>query len=401
MRQLRILFYSSSIGLGHVTRDVAIAEAIRSLSPGARIDWLASSPAREYLVEAGEHLHPEAARLSDATSMAEAHMRPGRFNITLWALAVRKTWAVDGRVVLSVMTDGGYDVLIGDEAYDVAMALTGGSTSLDRPCFVLYDFLGLDSLSANPLEWIGVEAINRAWARDPQKRYQAVFLGELEDLALSPFGRHGPPRRRWAESNAAIVGHVVPFDPESLPDRASLRAALGYGSELLLLVAVGGTAVGSRVVRRCLDAFPLARSAIPDLRMVVVGGPRLGFAARALPPGVEVRGYVPRLYEHFAACDLAIVQGGGATTLELTALQRPFLFFPLLGHCEQLKYVALRQRKLGAGTQLDLRRTSAADLSRHIISEIGREVHYPPLRLDGAREIAELVVEAAGDAAGN
>ncbi|MBN1321938.1 MAG: hypothetical protein JXA87_13995 [Thermoleophilia bacterium] len=400
MPSLRILFYSSSIGLGHVTRDIAIAEAIRKLSPSAEIDWLASSPAREYLLNAGERLHLQAARLSDATTEAETHMRRGRFNITLWAVAVRKTWAQDGRVALSIMAAGGYDALIGDEAYDLAMALTGGSAHLDRPCFILYDFLGLDSMSANPIEWIGAKAINKAWAREPDGHYRAVFLGELDDLPLTPFGRHGPPRREWAESNAAVVGHVLPFDLAALADRARLRAALGYGPEPLLVVSTGGTAAGAKLIARCLDAFPLARRDIPALRMLIVTGPRLSVPRRALrdgalPTGVEVRGYVPRLYEHFAVCDLAIVQGGGATTLELTALRRPFLFFPLRSHCEQTNYIAARQKRLGVGTRLNLERTSPAALSRHITSQIGREVHCPPIKLDGAQQTAKLVIEAA------
>ena len=35
------------------------------------------------------------------------------------------------------------------------------------------------------------------------------------------------------------------------------------------------------------------------------------------------------LYRHLAACDLAVVQGGLTTTMELTAAKRPFLYFPL------------------------------------------------------------------------
>jgi hypothetical protein len=152
---------------------------------------------------------------------------------------VRKRWAADGRLVLSVAAGGNYDAVIGDEAYDVAMALTGGAPHLDCPCFILYDFLGLDRMSAHPVEWVGVEAINRAWARDPRGHYQAVFLGESEDLPRRHFGLLGPSRRRWAARNAAVVGHVVPFDVKALPNRALLRAKLGYGSEPLLLVSVG------------------------------------------------------------------------------------------------------------------------------------------------------------------
>ncbi|MBN1629462.1 MAG: hypothetical protein JW990_06855, partial [Thermoleophilia bacterium] len=211
MPALRILFYSGSIGLGHVTRDLALVRVIRGLSPDAHIEWLASSPAREHLLEAGECLHPDANRLSDATSAAETFMQRGSFNITRWAVAVRHSWAADGRFALSVAATGDYDAMIGDEAYDVAMSLTNGEPHPTCPCFVLYDFLGLDRMGMHPVEWIGVDAINRAWARDPRGHYQAVFLGELEDVPRRRFGLCGPTRREWARRNASIAGHVLPF----------------------------------------------------------------------------------------------------------------------------------------------------------------------------------------------
>jgi UDP:flavonoid glycosyltransferase YjiC (YdhE family) len=41
----RILFISGSLGLGHVTRDIAIAREIRSLRSDVDISWLAAHPA--------------------------------------------------------------------------------------------------------------------------------------------------------------------------------------------------------------------------------------------------------------------------------------------------------------------------------------------------------------------
>ena len=62
-----------------------------------------------------------------------------------------------------------------------------------------------------------------------------------------------------------------------------------------------------------------------------------------------MRGYVPDLYRHLAACDLAVVQGGLTTTMELTAARRPFLYFPLRNHFEQNLHVAHRLDRHGAG----------------------------------------------------
>jgi UDP-N-acetylglucosamine:LPS N-acetylglucosamine transferase len=59
--------------------------------------------------------------------------------------------------------------------------------------------------------------------------------------------------------------------------------------------------------------------------MIVVAGPRIDPASLPRHDGLEIRPYVHQLYRHLAACDLAIVQGGLTTAMELTASRRPFL----------------------------------------------------------------------------
>ena len=99
-----------------------------------------------------------------------------------------------------------------------------------------------------------------------------------------------------------------------------VRTKLGYGSEKLVVCSVGGTSLGKPVLEMCGGAFGLLQDRIPDLEMILVGGPDISPNDLNVPPGVVVRGYVPDLHEHFAASDLAVVMGGGTTTIELTAL---------------------------------------------------------------------------------
>ena len=60
--------------------------------------------------------------------------------------------------------------------------------------------------------------------------------------------------------------------------------------------------------------------------MIVVAGPRIAPASLPRSDGVEVRGFVPDLPRHLAACDLALVQGGLTTCMELTAAGTPFIY---------------------------------------------------------------------------
>ncbi len=127
--------------------------------------------------------------------------------------------------------------------------------------------------------------------------------------------------------------------------------------------------------------------------MILVCGPRLAAESLDVPQGVEVRGYVPNLYQHLAASDLAVVQGGGTTTMELTALRRPFLYFPLENHREQQILVAGALKRHGAGINMTYSETTPESLAETILSNIGREVTYPPIPADGARKAAQLINE--------
>ena len=81
-----------------------------------------------------------------------------------------------------------------------------------------------------------------------------------------------------------------------------------------------------------------------------------------MPAGVEVRGYLPDLRRHLAACDLAVVQGGLSTTMELTAAGRPFVYVPLGHHFEQQIHVPHRLARYRAGRRVDY--AEAADPER-------------------------------------
>ncbi|MGH3407957.1 MAG: glycosyltransferase, partial [Streptosporangiaceae bacterium] len=113
------------------------------------------------------------------------------------------------------------------------------------------------------------------------------------------------------------------------------RAELGYGDEPVCIVTVGGSGVGAHLLRRVIAAYPAARERVPGLRIIVVAGPRIDPASLPAHDGLEIRPYVDELYRHLAVCDLAVVQGGLTTAMELTACRRPFLYFPLREHFEQ------------------------------------------------------------------
>jgi UDP:flavonoid glycosyltransferase YjiC (YdhE family) len=132
---------------------------------------------------------------------------------------------------------------------------------------------------------------------------------------------------------------------------------------------------------------------VPELRMIVVAGPRIDPASLPAAEGLEVRSYVHDLYRHLAACDLAVVQGGLTTTMELAANGRPFLYFPLRHHFEQNYHVRHRLDRYGAGRCMDFETATPAVIAEAIAEEIGRETDYRPVESDGAARAAAHIAE--------
>ncbi len=140
-------------------------------------------------------------------------------------------------------------------------------------------------------------------------------------------------------------------------------------------------------------AFPEAARRVPGLRMILVAGPRIDPSTVRAAAGLEVLPYVPSLDRHLAACDLAVVQGGLTTCMELTAAGRPFIYVPLRHHFEQQFHVTYRLRRHGAGRRMDYDTLTPDTLATAIAEEIDRPVTYRPVPADGAARAAAMLAE--------
>ncbi len=396
MSNKKVLYVSGSLGLGHIVRDLAIANELRRQNPEIHLSWLASHPASVLLTEAEEELLPEAALCGNDNIPAEKAARKGyRLNVTKYAFNAQRELARNVRAFRKAIRRQRFDLIIADEAYEIAFAVGIKAVSARAPFVMIFDFFGMDSVSKNPAERLLVYAGNLWWTLLHQLLSRTtnlcLFVGEPEDVPRGRLGFLLPNRREYAKANLKFVGYVFPFEPGEYADKTEVRAKLGYGEEPLVVCTIGGTSIGKELLELCAGAYPIIKQTIPDLRMVLVCGPRLAPDSIHAPKGIEVRGYVPALYEHLAACDLAIVQGGGTTTLELTALRRPFLYFPLGHHFEQQVHVAGRLGRHRAGIRMSYSETTPAALAEEVISNIGRPVSYSAIPSDGAQKAAQLI----------
>jgi predicted glycosyltransferase len=397
MKAKKILYISGSLGLGHITRDLAIAGELRKLIPGVEIEWLAANPATDVLVEAGEKLVPGVEKYANENLAAEKSAKGSSLNILSYLLKSRKEWKKNIDFFLKLVTSEKYDLVIGDETYEINIALREHQEIKNFPFVLILDFVGLDAMTRNPLEKLGVYYWNRVWSHDYTHHKRppydlAIFVGEPEDVPDKPFGFRLPNRREYARSLYTFVGYVFPFNPAEFTDKQKIKKSLGYGPEPLLICSIGGTAIGKELLEFCGKATEIVKNRIPDIHAVFVTGPRLAAENINLPGGIEVKGFVPRLYKHFAACNIAVVQGGATSAFELAALHTPFIYFPIEGHCEQAN-VSRILTKRGVGIKMNLSSSTPEMLAEKIISAIGANTAFPDIPADGARKAAEAITK--------
>nr|CAA9328500.1 MAG: Beta-ketoadipate enol-lactone hydrolase [uncultured Nocardioidaceae bacterium] len=396
LRPKKVLYISSPIGLGHARRDLAVAQALKRLRDDVHVDWLAQHPVTRVLEGAGETVHPASAWLASESRHFEAESGEHDLHCFEALRRMDEILVSNFHVFDDVVRDGHYDLVVGDEAWDVDHFLHE-NPELKRFAYAwMTDFVGM-----LPMPDLGerealltaemIEHVERfPWLRD-----LAIFVGNPGDIVPDTFGPDLPTIREWTEEHYDFSGYITGIDPGDIRDRSQLRSRLGWAPEQrICVVTVGGSGVGGHLLRRVGDAYDAARERLPGLRMVLVTGPRLDPDVVAARPGLEVHTFVPDLYRQLSASDLAVVQGGLTTTMELTAAGRPFLYIPLQNHFEQNFHVRHRLDQYGAGRCLAYDEARDPDrLAEAIAEEIGADVAYRPVETAGAERAATLLAE--------
>jgi pimeloyl-ACP methyl ester carboxylesterase/predicted glycosyltransferase len=395
----RALYISSPIGLGHAQRDVAIARELRRLQPDLQIDWLAQDPVTRVLEAEGERIHPASTHLANESRHIESESAEHDLHCFQALRRMDEILAANFFLFHDVVRDERYDLWIGDEAWELDYYLHENPREKRVPFAWLTDFVGFLPMEDGGKREGHLTADYNADMVDhiadhPEVRDTALFVGNPDDIVGERLGPQLPMIRDWTERNFDFTGYVTGFDPAELGDRGKLRDELGYGDdERVCIVTVGGSGVGGDLLRRVIAAFPAAKERVPELRMIVVAGPRIDPDSLPSHAGLEVVPYVHNLYRHLAACDLAVVQGGLTTSMELTAQKRPFIYFPLRHHFEQNFHVRHRLERYGAGRRMDFDDSPPETIAAAIAEEIGRDVDYRDVEVDGAAKAARHLAE--------
>ena len=106
-----------------------------------------------------------------------------------------------------------------------------------------------------------------------------------------------------------------------------------------------------------------------------------------------MRAFVPDLDRHLAACDLALVQGGLTTCMELAAAGTPFLYFPLQEPFRAERPRRPSPRQLRRRPPHGLHDGDPEAIAAAMLAELQRPTRFKPVEADGAARAARMLAE--------
>ena len=395
----RILYLSSPIGLGHARRDLAVVRELRRQLPDLSVDWLAQDPVTRMLELAGERIHPASRRLASESRHIEDEAGEHDLDVFQALRRMDEILVRNFRTFQEAVEEGNYTAVVADEGWEVDHFWHEHPELKRAPLVWMTDFVGFSTTRPNDGSEASLTADYNGEMVEhveghPSVRDSAIFVGNPDDVDDDPMGPDLPSRRLWTESRFNFSGYILGDDVPLPHQKAELRQELGLEFEQkLVVVTVGGSGVGSALIRKILSAMPMLRRELPGLRMLVVTGPRLSSASLPALDGVEYRSFVPDLPRLLAACDLAIVQGGLSTCMELAATGTPFIYVPLENHFEQLVHVPRRLQNYGAGRLMRFNELQPEAIADAIASELKAVRQCKTVERDGARRAANLIAE--------
>jgi UDP-N-acetylglucosamine--N-acetylmuramyl-(pentapeptide) pyrophosphoryl-undecaprenol N-acetylglucosamine transferase len=336
-----INFFASPIGLGHATRDVAIAKKL-----GGDILFVSGDAAAGFISKKGY-------KVLDVYRPEKFVVKSGRLQQSFkWLMGYYSYYKKCKEVSQGILKEHA-GLIVSDE--DFASIAIGEEMKRKR---VLITDITETHFTNGP-----ASLIEKKMNKSMQKMMQACDCVIIPDV--------GDDRDN--------VVHVGPIVRQASADRETLRRRFEL-TKKTIAVSIGGTDAGRYLIEKTIEAH---RKLKLDSELVIVSGPSV-----KLPDSPDYRnlGFVENLHELIYAADLIVSLAGRSTMDESIAYGTPGIFIPIKGHFEQEQGAArlgykyddvfrldsLIEEKLGSRN--DMADAGGAERAAKIISSLLHEI---------------------------
>ena len=287
-----ILFFSSPIGLGHATRDLAI---INQLKIGSCKVFSGSS--------AIEFFHQNSIQAQDVYSPPKFDVIDGKLEKSLkWLWSYYRYYKRCKEISSKIISNEKPRVIISDEDFaSIAIA-----QERKIPNIIITDILETKFISG----FGGV-------VEKKMNKTMHEMLDKANRVIIPELGKN--------QNNIIRTGPIV---RKIQKNRDELRDILDFKKKTIVL-CVGGTDAGIFLIKQTIEAIKKIQI---DVDLVLVSGPKIN---KKCSDDVRNLGFVSNLHEIIFAADLVISLAGKSTIDESIVYGTPGIFIPIKGHFEQ------------------------------------------------------------------
>jgi UDP-N-acetylglucosamine--N-acetylmuramyl-(pentapeptide) pyrophosphoryl-undecaprenol N-acetylglucosamine transferase len=327
-------FFSSPIGLGHVTRDIAIANCFEDISTN-------------FVTGAGA-----AKILKNLDFKVEDVYKPPQFiveggslkNPARWLWKYYQYYKDCKKKSSKIIEDDNPKMVVSDE--DFASLAVAQAKKI--PTVLITDILETK--------------FTKGLASFIEKKMNKSMQEIIKNCDIVILPEDGPD-----EGNIRRVGPIV---RQTMYSREELREKFSFDKKTIV-VSIGGTDAGLFLIEKVLEIF----SKINECEIVLVTGP----AMNKKFGDIRNLGFVNNLHEVIYAADVLVSLAGKSTIDEAKEYGTPAIFIPIKGHFEQ------EDNAKGEGFEFeDLFR-----LEKLILEKL--EEKRNPIKKNGAQKAANII----------
>jgi len=284
-------FFSSPIGLGHVTRDIAIVNNFENIVT----NFVTGSGAAKILKNLDHKVH-------DVYNPPSFIIQNGSLtNQAKWLWSYYNYYKDCKNISQQIIQTSNPDLVISDEDF----ASLSNAQNMKIKTVLITDIL--ETRFTKGFASLIEKKMNRSM-KDIIKKCDVVIIPENGDN----------------QDNIKRVGPIVRRTNFS---RETLRKKFAFDKKTII-ISIGGTDAGVFLIDEALKAISKINQ---DVQVILISGP----AVSKTFENVKNLGFVDNLHELIFAADLIISLAGKSTIDEARAYGTPGIFIPIKGHFEQ------------------------------------------------------------------
>ncbi|RAP54341.1 MAG: hypothetical protein BZ137_02705 [Methanosphaera sp. rholeuAM130] len=312
---MRILITSFGVGIGHASRDLALARRLRDASHevifasfGSGYNYLKMNEEETYLMPT-MNFQADEGEIKIKDTVKESKDIPFIFIKTMYK---------EAKIIREIKPD----VIIADSTYTSPIT----AKFLNIPCYIITNDLTFgfsDSTESMSIKYF--EKSIRKFIKEITRGCKKILIPDVAGTVDVP---------HKIEDKTVYIGPLLHKNPDEIDSKEALRQRYAFDeNEVIILLTVGGSEFGEVLIRNVCDI-------VDDIncdKIIIFTGLEIKTDEFNIRDNgkIIIKEFTQFLVDWMQMSDLTIALAGHTTSMELISVKKPNILIPLKNHIEQ------------------------------------------------------------------